>query len=102
MCKRCKALREEVRILREHAEDLLAEKRHWREIARARQGKHTKLKREYDEEVDEFNAGHDAFCDGLSAEDEPETEHDMWLPGFAWAKYLEEIKPCAASETMQR
>lgn len=94
-CQECETLREEIRILREHAEDLLKEKGFWRKWS-------VKLAEDITEEANEFNAGHDAFMEGLSANDEPSTiEHDMWLPGFAWAKYLEENKPCA-EETTQR
>lgn len=87
MCKQCEVLREENRILREHAEDLLKEKRFWRKWL-------VELEGAIAEEVDEFNAGHDACLEGQPAENEPSTVvHDMWLPGYAWAKYLEENKP---------
>ena len=36
-CQNCEVLREEIRILREHAEDLMKEKQYWREKAEGKE-----------------------------------------------------------------
>jgi hypothetical protein len=47
-----------------------------------------KLKLEYNEEVDEFNAGHTAFTEGRSVDDEPSgLKYDVWRAGFAFAAF---------------
>lgn len=46
------------------------------------------LKREYDEEVAEFNAGFEAYRSGIHYDDEPhDTKYDQWRCGWAWAAF---------------
>jgi hypothetical protein len=43
------------------------------------------FRRRYDEEVAEFNAGHDAAISGAPESDEPANcPHDQWRVGYAW------------------
>jgi hypothetical protein len=47
-----------------------------------------RLKQQYAEEVDEFNAGYQAARDGLGEDAEPNsTPHDVWRCGYAWGKF---------------
>lgn len=47
-----------------------------------------RLKQIAAEEVDEFNAGHTAYRNGLSIRDEPSgTKHDCWRIGYAFAAF---------------
>lgn len=47
-----------------------------------------RLKREYAEEIDEFNAGYQAAKDGLPESAEPERcPHDVWRCGYAWGAF---------------
>ena len=52
-------------------------------------------------DVDEFNAGFEAAKAGKTEADEPQdSEHDSWMPGFAWQKY-EGLKAEVVSLTAQ-
>lgn len=47
-----------------------------------------RLRREYDEEMTEFNTGYEAAQQGLPESSEPsEVKHDVWLCGYAWAMF---------------
>lgn len=47
----------------------------------------------YDEEVDEFNAGFEAYKAGKSVDDEPNnTKHDVWRIGWVWSWYSDKGK----------
>lgn len=47
-----------------------------------------RLKGQYADEVDEFNAGYQAAKDGLPESAEPfHCPHDVWMCGYAWGKF---------------
>lgn len=47
-----------------------------------------RMRREYDEEVGEFNAGFDAGQRGLPESTEPnDVKHDVWKCGYAWGAF---------------
>ena len=49
------------------------------------------LNDEYNEEVDEFNAGFQAYKDSLPESTPHEEHYDVWLCGYAWAAF-EDLK----------
>lgn len=56
------------------------------------------------EEVNQFNMGHDAFFAGEPSDAAPyfDVDYDVWLCGWAWAKFLREestLKPAAPKES---
>jgi hypothetical protein len=58
---------------------------------------------ERDEEVDEFNAGFDAFEKGLTLDDEPsDTHHDQWCVGWVWAQHEKGKPPDSLAERLER
>ncbi|HUU93208.1 MAG TPA: hypothetical protein VM238_18595 [Phycisphaerae bacterium] len=61
----------------------------------------------FSEEAVEFNAGYNAYEDGKSDADEPpDTMHDCWLSGYAWAAYrplkAENVKLQKKAEQLDR
>jgi hypothetical protein len=56
-------------------------------------------RQEYTQEVDEFNAGFEAYKAGVAYEDEPnDTIHDQWSVGWAWAAFNDMRKQLAAAQ----
>jgi len=50
------------------------------------------------EEVAEFNAGWQAAMDSLPPDEPANTKHDVWLAGYAWAKWLEHEEAAKGGE----
>lgn len=47
-----------------------------------------RMRQEYNQEIDEFNAGFDAGQQGLPESAEPlDTKYDVWKCGYAWGAF---------------
>ncbi len=62
----------------------------------------TRLKKEYSDEIDEFNSGFSAFEKGELIENEPShTPYDVWKIGWVWASYVADAEKSGARRALE-